>query len=46
MTANPKVKIQNYSPSNAGETSFDFFFVVDTCEHLAAWTGRKDCKSE
>ena len=38
--------MQNQSPSNFEEKSYDFFFVLDTCEHLAQMTGRKDCKTE
>jgi len=30
-----KVQIQNASPANAEGKSYDFFFVLDTCEHLA-----------
>jgi len=38
--------VQNYSPQNFEEKSYDFFFVLDTCEHLAQMTGRTDCKTE
>lgn len=41
-----KVKIQNFSPANSGNSSSDFFFVLDTCAHLAEMTNRTDCKTE
>jgi len=40
------VKLQNESAANAEGKSYDFFFVLDTCEHLAPMTGRTDCKTE
>jgi hypothetical protein len=44
---NDTVMIQNPSPANADNgTNYDFFFVLDSCNHLAVMTGRKDCKTE
>ena len=33
------------NPSNETQDEYDFFFVVDFCEHFAAYTGKTDCKS-
>ena len=41
-----EVSLQNYSPSNYLNSTSDFYFVVDTCAHLANLTGVTDCKSE
>lgn len=38
--------VQNYSPMNPDDASYDFFFVLDTCEHLADMTGFTDCEPE
>ena len=40
------VRVQNPSPKNAGNSTSDFFFVLDTCHHLANMTGRTDCMNE
>ncbi len=41
------IKLQNESPANANNgTSYDFFFVLDTCKHLSLATGRDDCFDE
>ena len=39
------VLIQNASPANPNGDSYDFFFVLDTCEHMQKLTGEK-CASE
>lgn len=44
--ANSTVKLQNPSAANFDDAWSDFFFVLDTCEHLSPITKRTDCKSE
>lgn len=46
ITNGTSVKLQNYSPSNYQNSTADFYFVLDTCEHLAKLTGKTDCVSE
>lgn len=41
-----EIKLQNYSPSNYLKSSADFFFILDTCDHLKGLTGKTDCKTE
>lgn len=41
-----KVTIQNYSKKNTNGTYQDFFFLIDTCSHMAKYTGRTDCVDE
>lgn len=43
---NAKTFIQNPSSANFNNTWSDFFFVIDTCEHLKPITKRTDCKTE
>ena len=40
------VLLQNESPVNSNGSSADFFFIVETCANVAAFTGRTDCKTE
>ena len=32
-------------PENDTSDEYDFFFVIDLCEHFTNYTGRTDCKS-
>jgi hypothetical protein len=38
--------IQNHSPNNTNGDSYDTFFIMDTCAHLANLTGVTDCKTQ
>ena len=39
------IKLKQSNPSNRTEEEYDFFFVLDFCEHFATYTGRTDCKT-
>lgn len=41
-----KAVVQNPSSTNFDNSWSDFFFVIDTCEHLSPITKRTDCKTE
>lgn len=41
-----KAKIQNESPSNVNGDSSDFYFVLDTCDHLKGITNKTDADCE
>ena len=41
---NSTVKVQNFDDNNKDESSFEYFFVLDSCEHLKNVTGFTDCK--
>lgn len=44
-TKGAPVQLKRNNPLNSNDTEYDYFFVLDFCEHFKAYSGRSDCKS-